>query len=116
MASSPGSATPWPADKHLYRRRVITPEALPCGAPRRTLLGPPLGEMVLNLLDWRCASRDYIRVPVPCLTVLAQAAPRAHCWLQIRIWPAGKSDCRALPFRRMTTPCHSGSRENEHKP
>ena len=41
---------------------------------------------------------------------------RAHCWLRKCILSAGRLDCRALPFRRMTTPCHSGSRENGHTP
>src|ERR1700681_767736 len=94
----------------------ITPAALLCGDPWRTLRSPPLGEMVLNLSDWRRANRDHIRAPVPWLFVLAQAARRTHCWLRICRLPAGNPVYRALLFRRMTTPCHSGPRENEHTP
>jgi len=35
--------------RRLHRRRVITPEALPCEDPWRTWRGLPPGEMVLNL-------------------------------------------------------------------
>ena len=53
-----------------------------------------------HLSDWRRANWDHIRVPVTWLFVRAQAARRAHCWLRKCILPAGKSDCRAWPFRR----------------
>src|ERR1700730_1913197 len=94
---------------------TLTPEALLSGYPRGTWRSPPLGEMVLNLSGWR-ANRDYVRVPVPWLSVLAQAALRVHCWLRKCTSPEGKSDCRASPSRRMTTPCHNGPRENGRTP
>jgi hypothetical protein len=58
---------------------IVIPEGLLCGDPWRTRRSPPLGEMVPNLSDWRRANRDHMRVPAPCLPVLAQAARRAHC-------------------------------------
>src|SRR5262249_26524028 len=94
----------------------IIPEALLREDPWQKGLDPPLDEMVLNLPDWRCTNRDCVRVHVPCLFALAQGVRRAHCWLRKCRLAAGNPDCRGLLFRRMTTPCHSGPRENEHTP
>src|SRR6476619_5578977 len=94
----------------------LTREGPHCGDPWRTWRSPPPGEMVPNPSDWRRANWDHIRMPVPCLSALAPAARRAHCWLRTCILPAGNSDSRALTFRPTMTPCHSGSRENEHTP
>ena len=47
------------------RELTIIPEALLREDPWQKGLDPPLDEMVLDLLDWRRAKRDCIRVPVP---------------------------------------------------
>ena len=69
-----------------------------------------------NPADWWRANRGHIRLLVTSLLVLCQVARPAHCWLRTCIWRAGNSDYRAASFRRMTTPCHIGPRENGHTP
>ena len=46
---------------------------------------------IARSLRLRRADRDHIRVLVPSLVVLRRAAPRAHCSLRKRRWPAEKS-------------------------
>ena len=53
-----------------------------CGDRWQTWRGPQRVEMVLDLLNWRRANRDYIQELVPCLSERAQAAQRRHCWLR----------------------------------
>src|SRR5215475_12303612 len=95
---------------------LITPEGPLREDPWRKGPDPHVDEMEACLPARMLANRHCIRAHVRCLSVPAQGVRRAHGWLRTRRLPAETPDCRAVIFRRMTTPCHNDPRGNEHTP